>query len=414
MTYSLPTTLITAALLGLVGLQAKAQTVSDFEALPLPGPDTSYLESIAPVDGIYPFESGNARYYGKLDFGGGYQAQFNYSNRTDTVTPGYSNQWAAITGKGADNSAQYGIAYAETDLTNFSRSVEEGVKLTGAAAGHKVQGLYMTNTTLAYRWIKANYTANSWFKVIVRGYLNGARSADSAVVTLANYGADTMVLNTWKWVDLLPLGNVDSITFQTTSSINVTPYYFAIDNLTTLDGICPTADNIAATSVNENSATIAWSSSIAGFTTNYEIVVDQSATVTPAGSAVPVTTTSYNKTGLSPNTLYYAHVRAACDDGSFSAWDTASFRTLPSTGIWNTQRNVLEVSLSPNPATDVLYLHCGVAVDAVVYSIEGKALLSANRVQQVNITALPAGIYLLKVTDAAGTGKQSTIRFTKH
>ena len=34
-----------------------------------------------------------------------------YSNMTDTTTPGYTNQFSAITGSGVNGSANYGVAY---------------------------------------------------------------------------------------------------------------------------------------------------------------------------------------------------------------------------------------------------------------------------------------------------------------
>ncbi len=412
MTYKLPFILAAAALLGVGSL--KAQTVATFDDLTLAGTDTSFLEMIPAVDGTYPFTTGNAKFYGKIDYGGGYQAQFNYSNRTDTVTPGYSNQWAAITGKGVDNSANYGIVYSESDMSNFYQSVPTGPKLTGAAAGNKVAGVYVTNTTVAYRWIKSNYVNGNWYKLTVRGYLNNVRTADSVVVTLANYSAtDTSVLNTWQWVNLQSLGNVDSLTFQTTSSVSITPYYFALDNLTTLDGVCPRAHNIAATSVNENSATVTWTNSITGVTPGYEVAIDQSATLAPTATASTVTAPTYSKSGLAANTLYYVHVRTACEGGTFSAWDTASFKTLQGTGIFQAQRNALQVSISPNPATDILSLHTNLAVNATIYGIEGKELLQVTNARQINIASLPAGVYLIKVTDKAGSGKQTTLRFTK-
>jgi hypothetical protein len=284
----------------------------------------------------------------------------------------------------------------------------------GAAAGNKVSGLYITNTTVAYRWIKNNYTTGSWFKVTIRGYLNNVKTADSVVVTMANYGAsDTTLLNTWEWVNLLPLGNVDSLTFQTSSSNSFTPYYFAIDNLTTLDGVCPDAQNIAVTSVNENSATATWTNSVNGFTASYEVAIDQSATLAPTAATTTVTSPTFSKSGLTANTQYYVHVRTACEGGTFSAWDTAAFKTLQSTGIFNGPKNELQLSISPNPATDVLVLSSGIAVDAVIYSIEGKKLIQADNATRISVAALPAGVYLIRVTDKAGTGKQATLRFTK-
>ena len=414
MQYKLPL-ILALSMLTIGSVSTEAQTISTFDDVTLPGADTSFLEVLPAVDGIYPFETGNTKFYGKIDYGGTYQAQYNYSNRTDTVNPGYDNQWAAIAGEGADHSANYGVAYAETDWNNFFQSVENGPKLTGAAANHKVSGVYVTNTTVAYRWIQENYSTGDWYKLTVRGYLNNVRTSDSVVITLANYSAsDTTLINRWQWVNLLPLGNVDSLTFQTSSSDSYTPYYFAIDNLTTMDGVCPVAQNIAAVSINENSATINWTNSIAGFTTDYQVAVDQSATLAPTAAATTVSNNTYSATGLSNNTVYYAHVRSSCDDGGFSAWDTATFKTLQGTGIFQTNPNNLQLSISPNPSTDFITLHTGIAVNAIVYSIEGKELLQVNQAKTINISSLPRGVYVLKVTDAGSTGKQTTLRFTKN
>lgn len=414
MQYKLPV-ILALSMLTIGSVITKAQTVATFDDVTLPGADTSFLEVLPAVDGIYTFETGNTKFYGKIDYGGTYQAQYNYANRTDTVNPGYDNQWAAITGEGAEHSANYGIAYAESDWNNFFQSSEIGPKLTGNAATHKVSGVYITNTTVAYRWIQQNYSTGDWFKLTVRGYLNNVRTGDSVVITLASYTAnDTILVNNWQWVNLLPLGDVDSLTFQTSSSDSYTPYYFAMDNLTTMDGVCPVAQDIAAVSINENSATINWTNSVAGFTPDYEVAVDQSATLAPTAAATTVSGNTYNAAGLSNNTVYYAHVRSSCDDGGFSAWDTATFKTLQGTGIFQNNAHDLQLSISPNPATDIVTLHAGIAVNAVIYSIEGKELLQVNQAKTINISALPKGVYLLKVADAGGTGKQTTVRFTKN
>ncbi|MFA6059397.1 MAG: DUF4465 domain-containing protein [Taibaiella sp.] len=425
MQYKLPITLLALSMLTIGSISTQAQTVATFDDVTLPGADTTYLESVTGPDGVYTYQSGNAKFYGKKDFGGTYQSNFNCSNHTDTVTPGFVNMWSNITGKGVLSSSNFGIAYVETDYSLATYpTIPVSVKLTGGASGHQVEGAYFTNSVYAYRYmLNSNFydNGNHWFKLIIRGYLNNTQSTDSVIFTLADYStAGTPVLvNTWQWVSLMSLGNVDSLTFDLISSdagasgVN-TPTYFAIDNLTTLDGVCPVAQNIAAVSVNENSATINWQNSISGFTTNYEVAVDQSATLAPTATAVTVSNSTYNATSLSNNTVYYAHVRSACSDGGFSAWDTATFKTLQGTGIFQTNPNNLQLSISPNPATDYITLHTGIAVHAVVYSIEGKELLQVNNAKTINISSLPTGVYLLKVTDATGSGKQTTLRFTKN
>jgi hypothetical protein len=419
MEYKLP--MILAASL-LTASTLTAQTVATFDDITLPTPDTTYLETQSGPDGVYTFQSGHAKFYGKKDFGGTYYANFNCSNHTDTVTPGFLNMWSNIAGKGAENSANFGTAYVETDYAAPTPvTIPVGVKLTGTAAGHQVAGAYFTNSVYTYRYILDNNfydNNNHWFKLVVRGYLNNVKSADSVIFTLADYsGSGTPVLvHTWEWTNLTSLGNVDSLTFDLISSdagmfgIN-TPTYFAIDNLTTLDGVCPVPQNIAAVSINENSATINWTSGVTGFSSSYEVAVDQSSALAPTATATTVATATYSTAGLAANTQYFAHVRASCTDGGFSAWDTAAFKTLGNTGIFQPQANNLEVSLSPNPATDHITLKAGVAVNAAVFSIEGKEMIRVANASTLNINVLPAGMYFVKITD--GRGNQSTLRFVK-
>lgn len=411
MTYSLPT-LFTAALLGLATLQANAQTISTLDDLTLPGTDTSYSNTIAPGN-AYAFTSGLVTFHGNRESWGGYSG-FNYSNVTDTVTSGPGNDKAAITGKGYNQSANYGIAYAPSDWpAHPKQSLLLGAKVQNGTTATKATGMYVTNTTYAYRYIKATYHNGDSFRLVVRGYRNAVRTADSASFTLARYATgDTVVHNTWQWMDLSMLGYVDSLSFQVSSTDDYTPFYFAFDNLT-IEKECPAVQGLTATTISSTEIKANWSGSIPGMNPDYEIAVDLSPTLAPAASTTTITGNSYNATGLTPWSLYYVHIRSTCGGGISSAWDTVSARTFGVAGIFNTQANDLQLSISPNPARDIVELHCDNAVNASVYSIEGKIVLSATRARRINVSSLPAGIYLLKVTDAAGSGKQATLRFTK-
>jgi len=410
------------AALGLGSLTINAQTVSTFEDVVLAGVDTTYLETKFPVDGIYTYESGNVKFYGSVSWGTSW-ANFNCSNGTDTVETSYAKTAACIVGAGQDVSDNYGIAYVPIDFMgpDPTATIPVGAKLLGDAAGNRVAGVYVTNSVYAYRYILNGgfYAANNhWFKLIIRGYLNGVAAADSVNFTLADYtnAANPVLVNTWEWVDLTNLGNVDSVTFDLISSdagqfgIN-TPAYFAIDNLTTLDGDCPQATSITAVSINENSATINWTNSVTGIDVDYEVAVDQSATLAPTATAVAVTSATFSATSLQENTVYYMHVRSTCDAG-FSDWDTASFKTLAGTGLFDKNTAGLSVSISPNPAQDVLHINAATIVNAEIYNLEGKRLMSVTKAKDINIAALPAGLYMLRVIDEKGK-EHNTLRFSK-
>lgn len=419
--------LLAASMLSIGSFVASAQTTSTFEEVVLPGADTGFLESKYPNAGVHTILSGNALFYGNVaDNSWGYSwSEFNCSNATDTFEISYSKAAVAIPGSGYNSSANYAIANVPIDFMgpDPSATIPVGAKLQGAAAGEQVFGAYFSNSVYAYRYmLDGNKYANNhfWLKLIVRGYHNGVKSTDSVSFTLADYTntASPVLVNNWQWVNLTGLGDVDSLTFDLISNdtaggygIN-TPSYFAMDNLVTSDGQCPAATNLTASAITVSGAQLTWTNAIAGMTPVYEVAVDQTAALAPAGTTTNVTATSHPVTGLNSNTTYYAHIRSACGNGGFSAWDTVAFKTLPGTGIFNTPDNALAASISPNPASNILNITAAVAVNAVIYSIEGKQILEQKNAQKIDISVLANGVYLLKVTDLQGNAS-GTLRFAK-
>ena len=100
-----------------------------------------------------------------------------------------------------------------------------------------------------------------WFKLTVYGYSGGSIKPDSVSAYLADFlfPDPTMnyILNSWQWVDLLPLGNVDSLQFNLSSTDNGTygmntPAYFCMDNFTTDETdttVDTTASHLAAANI---------------------------------------------------------------------------------------------------------------------------------------------------------------------
>lgn len=254
------TLLVTAAVLA--AFASKAQTVSSFESLTL-GTDTAYVNYTNSGNDVG-FNNGLAHFPCVYDtsFGGYWSYGFAYSNKTDSVTSGLANQYSAKTAGGYNGSAQYAVAYAFGEHTY--------VKLTGAAAGRPVVGFYVTNNTYAYNSMRdgdafgkkfgdttgtglttGQGTAPDWFKLKVHGYNAGVMVPDSVQFYLADFrfanSASDYIVNTWQWVNLLPLGHVDSLTFSLSSSDNSfgymnTPSYFCIDNFSTHESLV----NVAA------------------------------------------------------------------------------------------------------------------------------------------------------------------------
>lgn len=74
-----------------------------------------------------------------------------------------------------------------------------------------------------------------------------------------------------------------------------------------------------------------------------------------------------------------------------------------------------EISLFPNPCTDVLNLKCNELVQQItLYDLSGKIVLQQNPMQntaQLNMTGLPSSVYVVEVVTAKTTIRNNVIRF---
>lgn len=198
--------------------------------------DTTFLNG----DGIFP-----NTYYRK-----GYKywkSGWAYSNLKDVITPGVLyNSYAG----GGYNSDNYAIGQQNSVI-----------RLTPGASTVPVYGVYVTNGTYAGLSMKngdqyarkfGDTTGThsglpqgsypDWFKLTIKGFKGGVLKADSVDFYLADYrfsnNNEDYIVNTWQFVNLIKLGEVDSLIFKLSSSdvgmfgMN-TPAFFCIDNLTT-------------------------------------------------------------------------------------------------------------------------------------------------------------------------------------
>jgi hypothetical protein len=223
----------------------RAQTVSNFESLPL-ATDTFWNGS----DGSGLFSNGNASFTNKfIDWGGGFTSWsgFSYSNKRDTTTQSYTNEFSSVTALGYNASDKYAVGY----VSSFDPLPR--IRLNGIAQGDSVSGFFVANSTYSYLTMKngggpakkfggVSGSDPDWFALSVYGYRNGVKVSDSVLFYLADFRFDSSaqdyIIKTWQWVDLKILGKVDSLEFNMFSSdtgafgIN-NPTYFCMDNLIT-------------------------------------------------------------------------------------------------------------------------------------------------------------------------------------
>ncbi len=235
----------------LLGTGLGAQTTVDFESFNL-DPE-SFLNG---SDNNGGFTAGNI--FMKNNYNPTYNSWIGFaiSNTTDVSTPGFENQFSAITGEGYESSSNYAVSYA------FSPSV---IRLENEAMGEVVNGFYITNSTFAFinmrdggapgkRFGGATGNDPDFFLLTIQKYYQGNLSTETVEFYLADFRSDNndedYIVDEWTYVDLTSLGKVDSLFFSLSSSDNGnygmnTPAYFCVDNFTTSDGI------VASTTVAE-------------------------------------------------------------------------------------------------------------------------------------------------------------------
>ena len=196
------------------------------------------------------FESGGLEFNNShsnfLDYGFTSWSQWAYSNITDNVTAGYTNQFGVITGEAAAGSDTFGVAF-----------VQQGEDATPPIIRKKVSderqfgSLFVTNTTYAALSMRdgdqfakafggATGDDEDFFRLTITGKDDLGSTIGSIEVYLADYrfenNAEDYILDEWLQVDLTAVATAESLEFSVDSSdvgdsgMN-TPAYFAVDQI---------------------------------------------------------------------------------------------------------------------------------------------------------------------------------------
>ncbi|MBK6951319.1 MAG: DUF4465 domain-containing protein [Crocinitomicaceae bacterium] len=184
--------------------------------------------------------------------GWGSYAGWAVSNVTDNTTPGWSNQYSAITGSGEAGSDQYGVCYVS--------SWEGSRVFLDFTFPSPIVGFSVTNTTYAYfamlngddftkpfgadtnaQGIIDGTNGEDWFLLTIYGLNEDSlQTGDSVNFYLADFrfplDADDYIIDEWTFVDLTSLGAVKGLEFVLTSTDTTggfgmnNPAYFAAEN----------------------------------------------------------------------------------------------------------------------------------------------------------------------------------------
>jgi hypothetical protein len=406
-------------------LFASSQATATFEDLTL-GVDTYWTGSNLAGG----FRDGNAYFENQYDTS---WAGFVYSDKTDIVTAGYYNQGSSISGSGYAGSNKYAVAH---DAGNGNVKI----RLAGNAAGKTAGGFYVNNTTDAYLSmlngggpVHAFDTANAdYFLLSITGWHGGNPINDTINFYLADYldsdGVEPYIVNTWQWVSLLELGNVDSLVFSTYSSQNsydtifgvsgsdsiiysssATPAYFAMDNFVTVD--LPTiydtllynVDTLINVLVNVVD------------TTGGPFTVHFISNTVPGASILVIDSTNLiwyipEDGVVGYDTVFYTicNSQNQCDSAILI------IDLLSPTGL--RQVNALQTKVYPNPCGNSFSLyHTGDVKTVELFDMEGRLLRTVpcnagELVTGIKTDDLAAGPYIVKAISDQGVGMAKVIK----
>ena len=238
-----------------------------------------------------------------LDFGS--WNQWAYSNSTDTVTAGFTNQFSAYPGSGAGGSDTFGVGFFSLDefyeLPTITREPEDQ---------RAFSSLKVTNTTYAaLSMLNGDAFAKKFggesgndpdFLLLT---IEGKDGSDTSLGTVDIYLADyrfednslDYILDEWVNVDLTPLAEARSLEFAISSSdvgafgIN-TPAYFAVDDIELIRPVLPVdlADSVVSEAAGVSATTVRISRPDSDTTESLEVAI---ASIDPSQATAPTTVT---------------------------------------------------------------------------------------------------------------------------
>ncbi len=215
-------------------------TVFTFDELTLP--DTGYWNGKDTTVYNHFFGDDVVQFNNQFSDAGGYDvwSGFAFSNWTDTVTTGYTNQWSVFAGE-SHSGAIFGLGYVSIDYAAADYpTIPINIEFAQPVV---VDSFFITNSTYTAREIRDGgfsdpfSTQNQDYYKIVVYAINQTDTIDTVEVFLADYRTqDSMVVKQWIPVHFSTRGTVTKLAFDAvTTDVGAygpnTPLYFCIDDL---------------------------------------------------------------------------------------------------------------------------------------------------------------------------------------
>lgn len=274
------------------------------------------------------------------------------------------------------------------DFTSISTNVNrKGSYLLSV----KANTYYSTDSYFA--WI--DYNQNGVFEDAERVQLTGASATTPATGTIvvpsdAKFGATLMRV---KLID-----GTDNTPCQTYTYGQVEDYSVKI---VAPDVALITSPANGATGVSASPATITWDASTGA--TSYKLFVGTASGNYDVVNGTTVSATTY-ELNLSPSTTYYA--KLVSNDGSADSTGNLEISFTTDVALAVTAANKTEISIYPNPFTDILRISDVKGVKSVsVSDVAGRLVKTMKPAAELNVSDLKTGLYIVTLNMEDGSSK---------
>ncbi len=166
---------------------------------------------------------------------------------------------------------------------------------------------------------------------------------------------------------------------------------------------CDMPTEVMVTDVTTNTATVSWTAPANTSVNGYQVKLYNS--VTHEVSFTETTNTSEALSGLTPGITYYVYVRSVCGTDNQSEWtESVNFTTLQ-TSIEKVMADG-DTRIYPNPFTNVVIISDIANVSSIeVLNAVGTVVKISKPKQELNMSNLPSGMYLINITYQDGSVK---------
>ncbi|MBC5834223.1 T9SS type A sorting domain-containing protein [Flavobacterium sp. F372] len=238
-------------------------------------------------------------------------------NFDSVTTPILANCWSKII-SGATVSTFASVGTVNFVSASAPNSVDMYNSSSAATDNIMLVSPMLTNLSAGTHRLKFNARNNSATQDLEIGVLTDPTDASTFTLVQAVDITTTFQSYTVNFDTFTGPGSV--IAFRRLSTSTYTNVYVD-DVVWELMPTCPDQTGLVVSNITSSGADTSWDTIAAGV----EYAITTSAT--PPASGTPTTATFYIASGLTPQTVYYLHVRTDCGAGSFGVWVSIPFTT---------------------------------------------------------------------------------------